>query len=80
MFLDAVHVLFASKDKSVLYSWNSEINQFSQVLEAPPANHFTTVNVKSFNFNKSLIILSGGFYSYIYELTAVSNQSDFIPR
>ncbi|XP_077203699.1 adhesion G-protein coupled receptor V1 isoform X3 [Paroedura picta] len=74
-----VHVLFACKDKSALYFWNSEINRFSQVLEAPSANHFTTVNVGSLNFNKSLIILSGDFYSCIYELTAVSNQSDFIP-
>ncbi|XP_054843539.1 adhesion G-protein coupled receptor V1 [Eublepharis macularius] len=74
-----VHVLFAGKDKSVLYSWNSEINQFSPVLEAPSANHFTTFNVRSLNSNKSLIVLSGDFYSYVYELTAVSNQSDFIP-
>ncbi|XP_015282612.1 PREDICTED: G-protein coupled receptor 98 [Gekko japonicus] len=74
-----VHVLFACKDKSALYSWNSEINRFSQVLEAPSASHFTTVNVGSLNFNKTLIVLSGDFYSYIYELTAVSNQSDFIP-
>ncbi|XP_060091684.1 adhesion G-protein coupled receptor V1 isoform X2 [Heteronotia binoei] len=74
-----VHVLFACKDKSALYSWNSETNQFSQVLEAPSANHFTTVNVGSLNFNKSLIVLSRDFYSYIYDLTALSNQSDFIP-
>ncbi|KAL8203636.1 UNVERIFIED_CONTAM: hypothetical protein K2H54_058534, partial [Gekko kuhli] len=56
-----------------------EINRFSPVLEAPSASHFTTVNVGSLNFNKTLIVLSGDFYSYIYELTAVSNQSDFIP-
>nr|XP_056705119.1 adhesion G-protein coupled receptor V1 [Euleptes europaea] len=74
-----VHVLFASKDKSALYSWNSEINRFSQVLEGPSANHFTTLNVGSLNFNKSLIVLSGDFYSYVCELTAISNQSDFIP-
>ncbi|KAJ6669788.1 hypothetical protein lerEdw1_000337 [Lerista edwardsae] len=74
-----VHVLFSSKNKSILYAWNSEINQFSPVLEAPPANHFITVNVRSLNANKSLIVLSGDSYSYIYELTSVSNQSDFIP-
>ncbi|XP_053146642.1 adhesion G-protein coupled receptor V1 isoform X4 [Hemicordylus capensis] len=74
-----VHMLFASKDKSALYSWNSEINQFSPVLEAPSANHFTTINVRSLNSNRSLIILSGDSCSYIYELTSVSNQSDFIP-
>ncbi|XP_061478182.1 adhesion G-protein coupled receptor V1 isoform X3 [Rhineura floridana] len=74
-----VHMLFASKDKSALYSWNSEINQFSLLLEAPSANHFTTVNVGSLNSNKSLIVLSGDSYTYVYELTAISNQSDFIP-
>ncbi|XP_077792347.1 adhesion G-protein coupled receptor V1 isoform X2 [Podarcis muralis] len=73
------HLLFASKDKSALYSWNSEKNQLSPLLEAPSANHFTTVSVVSLNSNKSLIVLSAESYSYVYELTAVSNQSDFIP-
>ncbi|XP_062985697.1 adhesion G-protein coupled receptor V1 [Elgaria multicarinata webbii] len=74
-----VHILFAGKDKSALYSWNSEINQFSPVLDAPSANHITTVNVRSLNSNKSLIVLTGDSYSNVYELTSVSNQSDFIP-
>ncbi|XP_060617754.2 adhesion G-protein coupled receptor V1 isoform X2 [Anolis sagrei] len=74
-----VHILFASKHKSAIYYWNSEINQFSLLLEAPRANHITAVNVKSLNSNKSLIVLTGDLYSYVYELTAVSNQSDFIP-
>uniref|UniRef100_G1KP04 Adhesion G-protein coupled receptor V1 n=1 Tax=Anolis carolinensis TaxID=28377 RepID=G1KP04_ANOCA len=74
-----VHILFASKHKSAIYYWNSEVNQFSLLLEAPPANHITAVNVKSLNSNKSLIVLTGDLYSYVYELTAVSNQSDFIP-
>ncbi|KAH0628079.1 hypothetical protein JD844_008789 [Phrynosoma platyrhinos] len=74
-----VHILFASKNKSALYYWNSEINQFSLLLEAPSANHITAVNVKSLNSNKSLIVLTGDSYSYVYELTAISNQSDFIP-
>ncbi|ETE65236.1 G-protein coupled receptor 98, partial [Ophiophagus hannah] len=74
-----VHVLFASKDISALYSWNSEMNQFSPLLEAPSANHISSINVKSLNSNKSLIIVTGDSYSYVYELTAISNQSDFIP-
>uniref|UniRef100_A0ABM5FTD0 Adhesion G-protein coupled receptor V1 isoform X1 n=1 Tax=Pogona vitticeps TaxID=103695 RepID=A0ABM5FTD0_9SAUR len=73
------HILFGSEDNSALYSWNSEINQFSPLLEAPSANHVTTVNVRSLNSNKSLIVLTGDSYSYVYELTAISNQSDFIP-
>ncbi|XP_039203979.1 adhesion G-protein coupled receptor V1 isoform X9 [Crotalus tigris] len=74
-----VHVLFASKDKSTLYSWNSEMNRFSPMLEAPSANHISSFNVKSLNFNKSFIVMTGDSYSYVYELTAISNQSDFIP-
>lgn len=80
MFLDAVFVLFASKGKSVLYSWNSHMNQFSEVLKTSSANHFATVNVRSLNSNKSLIILSEDSFSCVYELTTVSSQSDFIPR
>lgn len=75
-----MQVLFASKDKSALYSWNSEMNQFSQLLEAPSANHISSINVKSLNSNKSLIVVTGDSYSYVYELIAISNQSDFIPR
>uniref|UniRef100_A0A8C5REZ8 Adhesion G protein-coupled receptor V1 n=1 Tax=Laticauda laticaudata TaxID=8630 RepID=A0A8C5REZ8_LATLA len=74
-----VHILFASKDISALYSWNSEMNQFSPLLEAPSANQISSINVKSLNSNKSLIVVTGDSYSYIYELTAISNQSDFIP-
>ncbi|KAJ7335780.1 hypothetical protein JRQ81_013721, partial [Phrynocephalus forsythii] len=73
------HILFVSKYNSAVYSWNPEINQFSLLLEAPSANHVTTVNVRSLNSNKSLIVLTGDSYSYAYELTAISNQSDFIP-
>uniref|UniRef100_A0A8C8RXK2 Adhesion G-protein coupled receptor V1 n=1 Tax=Pelusios castaneus TaxID=367368 RepID=A0A8C8RXK2_9SAUR len=74
-----VHVLLAGKNRSALYSWNSEVNQFSLVLEAPSANHVTSVTARSLNANRSLIALSGDSYSQIYELTTVSNESDFIP-
>ncbi|XP_019373727.1 PREDICTED: G-protein coupled receptor 98 [Gavialis gangeticus] len=74
-----VHVLLAGKDASALYSWNLEVNQFSLVLEAPSANHVASALAKSLNSSKSLIALSGDSYSQIYELTTVSNQSDFIP-
>uniref|UniRef100_K7FWY2 Adhesion G protein-coupled receptor V1 n=1 Tax=Pelodiscus sinensis TaxID=13735 RepID=K7FWY2_PELSI len=74
-----VHVLLAGKERSALYSWNSEVNQFSLVLEVLPANHITSVTTRSLNSNKNLIAFSGGSYIQIYELTTVSNESDFIP-
>ncbi|XP_074850311.1 adhesion G-protein coupled receptor V1 [Carettochelys insculpta] len=74
-----VHVLLAGKERSMLYSWNSDVNQFSLVLEVSPANHVTSVTTRSLNSNKSLIALSGDSYCQIFELTTVSNESDFIP-
>nr|XP_047904941.1 adhesion G-protein coupled receptor V1 isoform X8 [Anser cygnoides] len=77
--LHVVHVLLAGKDITTLYAWNSEANQFSIMLEAPYADHITSVTARSLNISKSLIALSVNSSSQIYELTTISNQSDFIP-
>ncbi|XP_030367415.1 adhesion G-protein coupled receptor V1 [Strigops habroptila] len=74
-----VHILLSGEDTTSLYSWNSEGNQFSVMLEAPFADHITSATAKSLNSSKSLIALSVESHSQIYELTAISNQSDFIP-
>ncbi|NWU68697.1 GPR98 protein, partial [Pterocles burchelli] len=74
-----VHILLSSKDTTVLYSWNSEENLFSVMLEAPYADHITSTTARSLNSSKSLIALSMESNSQIYELTSISNQSDFIP-
>ncbi|KAM5328541.1 adhesion G-protein coupled receptor V1 [Glossophaga mutica] len=74
-----VHVLLIGQAVSALYCWNSELNQFSFVLEAPSARDAASVTVKSLNSSKNLIALVGATHSYIYELTYVSSQSDFIP-
>lgn len=78
--LDIVHILLSGKDITALYSWNSEGNQFSAVLAAPYADHITSATAKSLNSSKSLIALSVESNSQIYELTTITNQSDFIPR
>jgi len=78
--LPVVHILLSAEDTTVLYSWNSEGNQFSVTLEAPYADHITSATARSLNSSKSLIALSVESSSQIYELTTISNQSDFIPR
>lgn len=79
-FLNAVHLLLSGKNITALYSWSSEENQFSVMLEAPYADHVTSATARSLNSSKSLIALSVESSSQIYELTSISNQSDFIPR
>ncbi|NXO67952.1 GPR98 protein, partial [Phainopepla nitens] len=74
-----VHILLSGKDTTALYSWNSEENQFSLMLAAPYADHVTSTTARSLNSSKSLIALSVESSSQIYELTTISNQSDFIP-
>ncbi|NWV26847.1 GPR98 protein, partial [Origma solitaria] len=74
-----VHILISGKDTTALYSWNSEENQFSLMLEAPYADHITSATARSLNSSKSLIALTVEASSQIYELTTISNQSDFIP-
>ncbi|XP_035235780.1 adhesion G-protein coupled receptor V1 isoform X2 [Anguilla anguilla] len=73
------HILLAGGNRSALYSWKSELNQFSTVLESPPARQFLSLPVPDLNTTKSLIAATGDSDSTIYELTSISNQSDFIP-
>uniref|UniRef100_A0A8C0C9F3 Adhesion G-protein coupled receptor V1 n=1 Tax=Balaenoptera musculus TaxID=9771 RepID=A0A8C0C9F3_BALMU len=74
-----VHILLVGQAVSALYCWNSELNQFSFLLEAPSAHDAASVTVKSLNASKHLIALVGAFHSHTYELAYVSSQSDFIP-
>ncbi|XP_045053798.2 adhesion G-protein coupled receptor V1 [Desmodus rotundus] len=74
-----VHILLIGHAVSALYCWNSELNQFSFILEAPSARDAASVTVKSLNSSKNLIALVGATHSHIYELAYVSSQSDFIP-
>ncbi|XP_017551078.2 adhesion G-protein coupled receptor V1 isoform X2 [Pygocentrus nattereri] len=74
------HLLLAGMNESALYSWKSDISQFTKVLSSSPAQQFLYLPVQSLNATKSLIIATGDSGSVIHELTSVSNQSDFIPR
>ncbi|XP_036081242.1 adhesion G-protein coupled receptor V1 isoform X3 [Rousettus aegyptiacus] len=74
-----VHILLIGQAVSALYCWNSELNQFSFIMEAPSAYDAASVTVKSLNSSKNLIALVGATHSHIYELAYVSSQSDFIP-
>ncbi|XP_061116243.1 adhesion G-protein coupled receptor V1 [Conger conger] len=73
------HLFLAGGNGSALYSWVSELNQFSMVLESPPARQFLSLPVTDLNTTRSLIAATADSDSTIYELTSVSNQSDFIP-
>ncbi|XP_043920117.1 adhesion G-protein coupled receptor V1 [Protopterus annectens] len=73
------HILVAGKNKSALYLWNAGVNQLSFVLEASAANQLVPVNAPFVNGTKPLIAMAGNSSSQIYELTTISNQSDFIP-
>ncbi|XP_039111424.1 adhesion G-protein coupled receptor V1 [Hyaena hyaena] len=74
-----VHILLIGQAMSALYCWNSELNQFSFILEAPSAHDAASVTVKYLNSSKNLIALVGTIHSHIYELAYISSQSDFIP-
>uniref|UniRef100_A0A8B9KFU6 Adhesion G protein-coupled receptor V1 n=1 Tax=Astyanax mexicanus TaxID=7994 RepID=A0A8B9KFU6_ASTMX len=74
------HLLLAGTNESALYSWKSELSQFTKVLSSSPAQQFLYLPVPSLNTTKSLIIARGSSDSIAYELISVSNQSDFIPR
>ncbi|XP_058384943.1 adhesion G-protein coupled receptor V1 [Diceros bicornis minor] len=74
-----VHILLIGQAVSALYCWNSELNQFSFILEAPSAHDAASVTVKALNSSKNLIALAGSSHSHVYELAYISSQSDFIP-
>ncbi|MBN3308256.1 GPR98 protein, partial [Amia calva] len=73
------HLLLAGRNKSVLYSWRSELSVFSPVLETQPAHQLLSLTALDLNSTRSLIVATGDSDSTVYELTFVSNQSDFIP-
>nr|Q6JAN0.1 RecName: Full=Adhesion G-protein coupled receptor V1; AltName: Full=G-protein coupled receptor 98; AltName: Full=Monogenic audiogenic seizure susceptibility protein 1 homolog; AltName: Full=Very large G-protein coupled receptor 1; Flags: Precursor [Danio rerio]AAT07468.1 very large G-protein coupled receptor-1 [Danio rerio] len=73
------HLLLAGVNGSALYSWRSELRQFAEMLKSASAQEFLYLPVPSINSPKSLILASGKSSSLVYELTSVSNQSDFIP-
>ncbi|XP_066129903.1 adhesion G-protein coupled receptor V1 [Saccopteryx bilineata] len=74
-----VHILLVGRAASALYCWNSELSQFSFILEAPSAHDAASFTVKSLNSSKNIIALVGATHSHMYELAYVSSQSDFIP-
>ncbi|EGW05954.1 G-protein coupled receptor 98 [Cricetulus griseus] len=74
-----IHILLTGHEQSALYCWNSELSEFSFVLEAPAADDAAFVTVKSLNSSKTLIALVGTPHSHVCELTHISSQSDFIP-
>ncbi|XP_016041836.2 adhesion G-protein coupled receptor V1 [Erinaceus europaeus] len=74
-----VHILLIGQAVSALYCWNSELNQFSFILEAPSAHDASFVTVEYLNSSKHLIALAGASQSHIYELAYISSQSDFVP-
>ncbi|KAM9330953.1 adhesion G-protein coupled receptor V1 [Gastrophryne carolinensis] len=73
------HILVAGGNGSELYCFNSESGQFSSLLSAPPSKQLIATSVMSLNLSKIIIAMTGDFNSQLFELTSVSNQSDFIP-
>ncbi|OCU02316.1 adhesion G-protein coupled receptor V1 [Xenopus laevis] len=74
-----IHFLVSGENASALYSLNYGWNQFSLVLLAPASKYLSSVTVKSINATKTIIAQAGDFSSQIFELSSISNQSDFIP-
>ncbi|KAJ8006188.1 hypothetical protein DPEC_G00125640 [Dallia pectoralis] len=73
------HVLLAGKNGSMLYIWKSDISRFAMVLRASPATGFLYLPLPFFNTTRVLLAASESSGSTLYELTSVSNHSDFIP-
>ncbi|XP_028269622.1 adhesion G-protein coupled receptor V1 [Parambassis ranga] len=73
------YALLAGRNGSSLYIWRSDVNLFTMILRAPPANSFLSLMVPSLNTTKILLASAKENSSTIYEFTYVSNQSDFLP-
>ncbi|XP_041793349.1 adhesion G-protein coupled receptor V1 isoform X2 [Chelmon rostratus] len=73
------YVVLAGRNGSSLYSWRSDVNLLALILRAPPAVSFLALMVPSLNTTKTLLASTEENRSTIYEITSVSNQSDFIP-
>ncbi|XP_068617051.1 adhesion G-protein coupled receptor V1 [Brachionichthys hirsutus] len=74
-----IYVMLAGRNASSLYTWRSDVNLLSLILRAPPAIRFHTLTVPSLNTTKTLLASTEENSSTVYELTSISNQSDFIP-
>uniref|UniRef100_A0A8C4S4U8 Adhesion G-protein coupled receptor V1 n=1 Tax=Erpetoichthys calabaricus TaxID=27687 RepID=A0A8C4S4U8_ERPCA len=74
-----VHLLFAGNNRSAIYSWKLQSNQFEFLLDIPAAKQMHFLNVRHFNSTKTLVAAAEDSSVIIYELTYISNQSDFIP-
>ncbi|XP_069819007.1 adhesion G-protein coupled receptor V1 isoform X3 [Dendropsophus ebraccatus] len=73
------HLLIAGGNVSEMYRWDSDRAQFSSLLLAPPSKQLISNTVISLNVSKTIIALAGDYNTQIFELSSVSNQSDFIP-
>ncbi|XP_057687080.1 adhesion G-protein coupled receptor V1 isoform X4 [Corythoichthys intestinalis] len=76
---EIVYILLAGSNGSSLYTWRSDSSLFAIVLNAPAAMRFFSFKVSSFNTTKIILASSEENRSRLYELTSVSNESDFIP-
>ncbi|KAM8865111.1 adhesion G-protein coupled receptor V1 isoform 2-T2 [Synchiropus picturatus] len=73
------YLVLAGGNGSSLYSWRSEVDLFTLSLRAPPAFSFLSLAVANLNHTKTLLASTEESSSRIYELSSVSNHSDFIP-
>ncbi|XP_075693474.1 adhesion G-protein coupled receptor V1 [Rhinoderma darwinii] len=73
------HLLIAGGKVSEMYRLDSENGQFSPLVLAPASKQLISSTIISLNVSKTIIALVGDFTTQIFELTSVSNQSDFIP-
>nr|XP_029492889.1 adhesion G-protein coupled receptor V1-like [Oncorhynchus nerka] len=73
------HLLLAGSNGSALYTWRSDITLFALVLTSPPASNFLSLPLPYINTTKSLLAATEPSGTTMYELTSVSNRSDFIP-
>ncbi|KAG7490788.1 G-protein coupled receptor 98 [Solea senegalensis] len=74
------YAMLAGRNGSSLYTWRPDVNLFAVILTAPPAGSFLSLTVPSLNNTiKTLLASAEDNSSTVYELTSVSNQSDFIP-
>ncbi|XP_054629148.1 adhesion G-protein coupled receptor V1 isoform X2 [Dunckerocampus dactyliophorus] len=74
-----IYLLLTGRNSSFLYFWRADVSLFTAILKVPPAMRFHSFKVPSLNTTKTLLASSEENRSRLYELTSVSNQSDFIP-
>lgn len=79
-FIFAAYLVLAGLDGSALYSWRPDAKLFAVVLRVPAARSFLSLPVSSLNTTQMLLASTEEGGSSVYHLSAVSNQSDFIPR